>query len=103
MWSKWYLVTGALDGGQFIVIAALILSSLLNVFYLLQIPLRAFFGTRPADHAEPFENRSTPAPETVKEAPLPCLIAIGVTSLACVVLFFFPDPVFDLLTQIPLR
>ncbi|HSF94142.1 MAG TPA: proton-conducting transporter membrane subunit [Thermohalobaculum sp.] len=103
MWSKWYLASGALDAGQLIVIAALMLSSLLNVAYLLPIPLRAFFGTRPPDDGQSFEARSDAPPEAVEEAPLPCLIAIGITATACVVFFFFPDPIFDLLSQIPLR
>ena len=29
-----------------------------------------------------------------------CLIAIGVTSAGCLVLFFYPDPVYDLMRQI---
>jgi len=103
MWSKWYLANGALEGGQLLVIAALMLSSLLNVAYLLPIPLKAFFGSVPPDEDQPFDARQAPEKAKVEEAPLPCLIAIGVTALACVALFFYPDPVFDLLSQIPLR
>jgi len=93
VWSKWYLALGALDAGQIGIVAILMLSSLLNIAYLLPIPLRGFFrGTQ-----------SNPGTIQIKEAPLPCLIAMGVTSLGCVVLFFFPDPIFDLLSQIVTR
>jgi multicomponent Na+:H+ antiporter subunit D len=69
------------------------ISSLLNIAYLLPIPLKGFFGKAPGN----------PGPVEVKEAPLPCLIAIGITSLGCLLLFFFPDPVYDLLRLIAVR
>jgi multicomponent Na+:H+ antiporter subunit D len=94
LWSKWYLALGALETDQIIIVAVLMLSSLLNIAYLLPIPLKAFFG-------KPKKKEKT-APE-IKEAPLACLIAIGITSLLCVVLFFFPDPVYDLASMIKLR
>ncbi len=94
LWSKWYLALGALEADQVIIVAVLMLSSLLNIAYLLPIPLKAFFGT-------PKKKQKT-SPE-IKEAPLACLIAIGITSLLCVVLFFFPGPVYDLASMIKLR
>jgi multicomponent Na+:H+ antiporter subunit D len=104
LWSKWYLAIGALDAGQFFVLAALMLSSLLNVAYLLPIPFRAFFGNEPPDAGRPGDSAGI---ETrggaIREAPVACLIAIGLTALGCVVLFFFPGPMLDLLAQIPLR
>jgi multicomponent Na+:H+ antiporter subunit D len=103
MWSKWYLANGALDAGQLIVIAALMLSSLLNVAYLLPIPFKAFFGTRPPDDGLSWNTPRESEKATIEEAPLPCLIAIGLTATGCVALFLFPGPIFDLLAQIPLR
>ena len=103
LWSKWYLVIGALDAGQLFILAALMLSSLLNVAYLLPIPLRAFFGNRPPDADCPGDIAEEQSRGTIQEAPLPCLIAIGLTALGCVLLFFFPGPLFDLLIQIPLK
>jgi multicomponent Na+:H+ antiporter subunit D len=79
------------------------LSSLLNVAYLLPIPLRAFFGNRPPDADRPGDIAEEQSRGTIQEAPLPCLIAIGLTALGCVLLFFFPGPLFDLLSQIPLK
>ena len=93
LWSKWYLAIGALDAGQLGIIAVLMVSSLLNIAYLLPIPLRAFLA-KPA-------NGKTEA--GLQEAPLPCLVAIGITSALCLILFFFPGPLFELTRMIPLR
>ncbi|MDH3742587.1 MAG: monovalent cation/H+ antiporter subunit D family protein, partial [Hyphomicrobiales bacterium] len=93
LWSKWYLAIGALDAGQLGIIAVLMASSLLNIAYLLPIPLRAFLA-KPA-------NGKTEA--GLQEAPLPCLVAIGITSALCLILFFFPGPLFELTRMIPLR
>jgi multicomponent Na+:H+ antiporter subunit D len=86
-WSKWYLMIGAIDTEQWLIMATLMLSSLLNIAYLLPIPIRAFFDN---------ETGSLSQPSAIKEAPLPCLIAIGVTSIGCVALFFFTQPLFEL-------
>ena len=42
-WSKWYLALGSLEAGYAFLIAVMMLSSLLNVAYLLSIVGRAFF------------------------------------------------------------
>ena len=84
LWGKWYLALGALDAGYGILVGVLMLSTLLNIAYLLPIPLRAFFGQSPKTTVQ------------FNEAPLPCLVAIGITTAACVTLFFFPGPVYQL-------
>ncbi|MEX2469385.1 MAG: proton-conducting transporter membrane subunit [Pseudohongiellaceae bacterium] len=86
MWSKWYLMQATLETGQLFLLATLLLSSLLNIAYLLPIPLRAFFAKGEGDNGAP----------GIKEAPLFCLIAMGVTSVMCLVLFFFPQYWYEL-------
>jgi multicomponent Na+:H+ antiporter subunit D len=93
VWSKWYLVLGALEDGQRFAVAVLMLSSLLNIWYLLQIPFMAFFG-RPLTASKG---------AGIQEAPTACLIAIGLTATACVALFFLADPLYELAARIPLR
>lgn len=88
-WSKWYLMIGAFDTGQWIVMIALMLSSLLNIAYLLPIPLRAFLCS---------EQQSGPI--EIKEAPWPSLVALSITALGCIVLFFFTQPLFELASAI---
>jgi len=92
LWSKWYLALGALQAGQIVIVAVLMISSLLNIAYLLPIPIKAFFG-----------QASGRKSSGIKEAPLPCLIAIGLTSLGCLILFFFPDGILNLLSRIQVQ
>jgi multicomponent Na+:H+ antiporter subunit D len=84
-WSKWYLVLGSMEAHQWILVGALMASSLLNILYLLVIPIRAFFA-RPAEGV----------PDHYSEAPWPMLTAMLLTSAGCVVLFFWPDPLYRL-------
>lgn len=86
-WSKWYLVTGSLDAGQWALVVVLMLSSLLNIGYLLPIPLRGFF---------PGEAHQGGGDTGIREAPLASLIAIGITSVMCLLLFLFPQRLYDL-------
>ncbi len=88
VWSKLLIAEGAIDAGQLWLVAVLMLSSLLNIAYLLPIPLRAFFKTG--------DSVST----VRQEAPMACLIAITITTLACIVLFFIPDTIQQLLALI---
>lgn len=86
MWAKWYLVAGTLEAHQWVLVGVLLLSSLLNVMYLLEIPLRAFF--LPPAVGVPVDR--------VREAPWPLLAAMLVTAGACVALFFVPEPLYRL-------
>jgi len=88
LWGKWYLSIGALDAGYGVLVGVLMLSTLLNIAYLLPIPLRAFFA------------RGTDPGGQWQEAPLPCLVAIAFTTIACVALFFFPEPVYRLASML---
>ena len=89
-WSKWYLALGALDAGQILLVAVLMVSSLLNIAYLVPIPIRAFFS-KPADGSEP---------PRFREAPAFCVAALSFTALGCIVLFFLADDVYRLLVPL---
>jgi len=86
MWSKWYLVLASLQAEQLILVGALLLSSLLNILYMLTIPIRGFFA--PAAQGVPTEG--------IHEAPLAQRVAMMICASGCVVLFFWPDPLFQL-------
>jgi len=86
MWSKWYLGLGAVETAQLLLLAVLMISSLLNIIYLLPIPIRAFFSK--PDNGEHYTE--------IAEAPKSMLLAMLVTSTACVILFFYPDPFYRL-------
>ncbi len=84
--SKWLIVEGAIEADRAVLVAVLGLSTLLNIVYLLPIPVRAFLRA-PPEGAAP----------GVREAPLPCLAAIAFTTLGCFALFLFSDPLIGLL------
>ena len=86
MWSKWYLGMGMVETGQWLLLTVLLVSSLLNIAYLLPVPVRGFFG----------KTKDGTTYTQIKEAPASCLIAMMLTSLACLLLFFYPDPFYVL-------
>lgn len=90
-WSKWFLGMGTLEAGQFGLLAVLMLSSLLGLYYLLEVPVKAFFFAPPEDahHAD-----------GIHEAPKPALIAICITAIATMGLFFYPDLAHELMTLV---
>ncbi len=89
-WSKWLLLQATMDAHNMVLLMVLLISSLLNLFYLVGIPLRAFFA-KPVD---PSYSRG------IKEAPTFSLIAILITTAGCLVLFFLVNPVWNLVEQI---
>ena len=86
MWSKWYMGMGAVETGQWLLLSVLLVSSLLNILYLLPVPVRGFFGK--ATDGTTYTQ--------IKEAPASCLFAMMLTSLACLLLFFYPEPFYVL-------
>jgi multicomponent Na+:H+ antiporter subunit D len=93
-WSKWFLLIGTMETQQWVIMAVLLISSLLNIAYLLPIPIRAFF---PGDDKTSSDGSKAIA---ITEAPMASLIAIGITTAGCVVLFLYPQPLYELATAI---
>jgi multicomponent Na+:H+ antiporter subunit D len=88
-WSKWLLILGAADTGEWIMIGVLMISSLLNVAYLLPLVGKGFFlrgdeGT----------------PQTWSEASWLVWGPPAATALGCLVLFFYAGAVQDFLTPL---
>ncbi|MDG1513945.1 MAG: proton-conducting transporter membrane subunit [Mariniblastus sp.] len=87
-WSKWFLALGTVQTGHFWLLAALMISSLLNIAYLIPIPIRAFMT--PAGEA----------PMKFKEAPMMCVVPLCITAVGSVALFFFGNEIYDVLLPI---
>jgi multicomponent Na+:H+ antiporter subunit D len=87
--SKWYLIMGALEAKYVFVMVILLISSFLNIVYLLPIAVRAFFipKNEGAFHG------------SVKEAPWQCVVPLCVTAVLSVLLFFFSGPLVELATS----
>ena len=81
-WSKFMLMVGAADAGMVVVLIVLGVSSLLNIYYLLDPVARAFFK---------------PKAKEVKIDWHPLTVWPPVaTAVLCIVLFFFADPILGL-------
>ena len=114
VWSKLLIAQGTLQNGQIWLIAVLMLSTLLNIGYLLEIPLRAFFKPPAREHAgdhhddhgdETMDIAGVPAFTSAgwHEAPAPSLWAIMMTASVVILLFFYPAPLIELLDLVQWR
>ncbi|HUF57260.1 MAG TPA: proton-conducting transporter membrane subunit [Thermohalobaculum sp.] len=105
LWSKWWIGVGAADAGQFWVLAVLMISSLLNVAYLLPIVSRGYFAApRDSGHGHGDEHGHGDGHgghDGIAEAPATCVIAICTTAALCLALFLGANHVEALLVQIP--
>lgn len=79
--SKWYLVSGAMAQAHWFALAVVALSTVLNAGYFVPVIYRAFLRPLSADALN----------HPHGEAPLPILIALGLTAAGTMALFFFPD------------
>ncbi|MDC1115818.1 proton-conducting transporter membrane subunit [Alphaproteobacteria bacterium] len=82
-WSKFFLMAGAAENGMIMVIIVLAVSSLMNVYYLLEPVLRGFYLPEKS-------------PVHVEKLPL-VVIPPVITAVLCVVLFFVPGPFLSLI------
>ncbi len=93
-WSKWFLALGSLDANYQFACAVFMISSLLNIAYLMPIVSRAFF--------KPLPGHPEDKPVAIAEAPTACLIAITITMLGCIALFFYVNPALELIEMVDL-
>lgn len=84
-YSKWYLVLGCIDAHNLLLLLVLLISSFLNAVYFLPIVFKGFFYNA---------NDS----EEIKEAPICCIIPMIITALISVILFFYQDIFYKLIS-----
>ena len=89
--SKWYLISGAWQADQIVVIVVFTVSTLLNAAYFLPIIFAAYFQH---DHSDTILEYG--------EAPAPAVIALSITAVVTLILFLFPNYLLNLVAQIPL-
>ncbi len=90
-WSKWFLFLGSLEAGKLMPLLVLIVSSLLNIAYLLPVIARAFFR-----NPEGADGTNNAGRWEIQEAPAACVVSLSLTALGCFALFVFPDILLDL-------
>ncbi len=97
-WPKFFLMLGAADAGQLAIIAVLIISSILNVVYLLSIPVQAFYMNPAEGDAKPQGAGGAFIDwGALKEAPILCIAPPMFTAAGVIALFFFADPLYRFL------
>ena len=87
-WSKWFLAVGCAESGHAWLMGALMISSLLNIAYLIPIPIQAFMTPKGEE------------PQKWHEAPMMCVVPLCITAVGSVVLMFFADPIYRVLLEI---
>jgi multicomponent Na+:H+ antiporter subunit D len=80
--SKWFMLSGAVAAQQWLVVAVIAVSTLLNAGYFLPIVYRAFFVAAKHDGHDDHPHG---------EAPLASVIALVITAAGTVLLFFMPE------------
>ncbi|WOH37035.1 monovalent cation/H+ antiporter subunit D family protein [Thalassotalea fonticola] len=105
-WSKWFLMMATVETEQWLLMVVLMLSSLVNIAYLLPIPFHAFFPVLITNReSNKYSKKATSSSSMlttipIKEAPLTLLIAIVITTLGCLTLFIYPQPLFELASNV---
>ncbi|MFP6748784.1 MAG: monovalent cation/H+ antiporter subunit D family protein [Alphaproteobacteria bacterium] len=84
--SKWYMLLGAWQVGQWFAVVVIVGSTLLNAAYFLPIIHAAFF--KPEIPGGPAHEHG--------EAPWPIVVALVATASATILLFLFPGPALEL-------
>ena len=112
-WSKYYLMLGAADAHQLVMIGVLMVSSLLNIAYLLPIVVRGYFADAPmlrpqsvGAAAVPQERRQETRGRGpfsgIHEAPFFCVLPPVLTAIGTIILFFWVGDLVDLIGGIDL-
>jgi len=87
-WSKWFLLLGAAEAGQWVMMVVLMASSLLSIAYLMPVVVRGFFRPAPVDDHHG---------SGIREAPLLCVLPPVATAVGGIVLFFYAEDIWLLL------
>ena len=85
--GKWFMLSGAFQGGQWVVVVVIVLSTVLNAAYFLPIVFNAFASEPEAGGR---------AAHAHGEAPWPMVAALTLTAAGTIALFWFPGIALDL-------
>jgi multicomponent Na+:H+ antiporter subunit D len=85
--SKWFMLSGGMAAGNWVAVGVIIVSTCLNASYFLPIIYKAFFRAPPA---------ATPGHPAHGEGPFPVVLALTITALGILAMFFFPEVPFAL-------
>ena len=97
-WPKFFLMLGAADVGHLAIIIVLMISSIMNVVYLLSIPVQAFY-MNPAEDGKKAQGAGGKGIDwgNLSEAPILCLAPPLFTAAGAFILFFMADDLYSYL------
>lgn len=106
--SKWFLGVGAVESGKVWLMATLMISSLLNIAYLIPIPVLAFMKPLEEEHSNNDGHKNDGHQKghghhddhAVTDSPLLCVLPLCVTAVLSIVLFFFADVIYQWLVPL---
>ena len=87
--SKWFILAGAFQAENYLAVATIILSTVLNAAYFLPIIFMAWFA----------QEKATPVPDH-GEAPFAAVLALTITAVLTIGFFFLNGPVLELEGQL---
>jgi multicomponent Na+:H+ antiporter subunit D len=87
--SKWFILAGAFQSDNLVVVATIVLSTALNAAYFLPLVFRAWF-----------REENVPPPRDHGEAPWPMVLALTTTAFLTLAFFVGNQPVLDLELQL---
>jgi multicomponent Na+:H+ antiporter subunit D len=87
--SKWYILAGAFQDDNYVALATIILSTVLNAAYFLPIVYMAWFM-----------REDEPPVKAHGEAPWPAVLALAITAFLTIAFFFFNGATLDLERQV---
>jgi multicomponent Na+:H+ antiporter subunit D len=91
-WSKLYLGLGAAAAGQPLLVGAFMLSSLFNIYYLMDVVFRGVFLDPPEPHHDDHHDGDHHHHEPAEASTL-TLVPPLISAAGCIVLFFVQDPI----------
>jgi multicomponent Na+:H+ antiporter subunit D len=80
--SKWFMLSGGMAAQNWVAVGVIFVSTCLNASYFLPIIYKAFFRAPPV---------ATPEHHEHGEGPIPVVLALTITALGTLAMFFFPD------------
>ncbi len=93
--SKWYLISGAIQAGHYAFMVALLFSSLVNVVLFFRIIEIAFFEPFTDHHAHGHDHQ----PEPIDEAPLTMLVPLWIVAAALVIVGIYTGDIVNNIIQ----
>ena len=95
--TKWYLISGAIQTGAWHYMVALLISSLVNAFIFFRLIEIGFFGKKPID------GHDSHVPEiSISEAPASMLLPMVLTALSLIIIGLYTNEIVTGLIQFTL-